>query len=65
MCGLAASGTSIQNTDPRVEIKMRWFSLSTLNDGAVETFVLGKARGHDQAEEEETGEDGEKSRTHV
>ena len=35
------------------------------NDGAVETFLLGKARRRDQAEEEETGEDGEKSRTHV
>jgi hypothetical protein len=35
------------------------------NDGAVETSVLGEAGGHDQAEEEESGEDGEKSRTHV
>ena len=34
------------------------------NDGAVETFFLGKAGGRDQAEEEETGEDGEKSSTH-
>jgi hypothetical protein len=36
-----------------------------LNDGTVETLVLGKARGRDQGEEEETGEEGEKSRTHV
>jgi len=35
------------------------------NDGTIKTFLLGKARGRDQAEEEETGEDGEKSRTHV
>ena len=35
------------------------------NDGAVETLVLGKAGVRDQAEEEETEEDGEKSRTHV
>ena len=35
------------------------------NDGAVETFLLGEARERDQAEEKETGEDGEKSRTHV
>jgi hypothetical protein len=35
------------------------------NDRAVETFVFGTARGRGQAEEEETGEDGEKSRTHV
>ena len=30
---------------PRVEIKMRCVSLVDLNDGAVETFILGKARG--------------------
>jgi len=35
------------------------------NDGTVETLLLGKARGRDQAEEKETGEDGGKSRTHV
>ena len=34
------------------------------NDGTVETLLLGKARGRKQAEEEETGEDGEKNRTH-
>jgi hypothetical protein len=35
------------------------------NDGTVETLLLGEAVGRDQAKEEETGEDGEKSRTHV
>lgn len=39
--------------------------LIDLNDGAVETFVLSKAGGRDQTENEETEEDGEKSRTHV
>src|SRR5207247_8635107 len=33
MCGLAASGTSIQNTDPSVDIQMRGFSLSPLTMG--------------------------------
>src|SRR2546425_10317137 len=33
MGGLAASGTSIQNTDPRVEIKVRWFSAETPRTG--------------------------------
>src|ERR1700704_7203157 len=32
-CGLAGSGTSIQNTDPEVEIKMRWLSISTRMTG--------------------------------
>lgn len=36
-----------------------------LNDGAVETFFLGRARGRDQANEEEAEADGEKSCTHV
>ena len=39
--------------------------LIDMNDWAVETFVLSKARGGHQAEEEETEADGEKSRTHV
>jgi hypothetical protein len=38
--------------------------LVDIDDGAVETFFLGKARGDDQAEEEETG-DSKKGRTHV
>ena len=36
-----------------------------LNDGTVEAFVLGNTGGSYQAEEEETEEYGEKSRTHV
>ena len=39
--------------------------LIDLNDGAVETFVLRKTRGSDQAEEEKTGEEGEKRRTQI
>jgi hypothetical protein len=35
------------------------------NDGAVKTLLLGEAGVSHQAEEEETGEDGEKSRTYV
>ena len=35
------------------------------NDGTVKTFLLGKAGGRDQTEEEETEADAEKSRTHV
>src|ERR1700704_513567 len=33
ICGFAVSGTSIQNTDPWVEIKMRLLSLSMLMTG--------------------------------
>ena len=36
-----------------------------MNDGAIETFVFGKARRYDHAEEEETGKDAKKSRTHI
>jgi hypothetical protein len=36
-----------------------------MNDRAVETFVLGRARGQGQAEKEETRENDEKSRTNV
>lgn len=36
-----------------------------LNDGAVETFVLGKTRGRDQTEERETEEYREKRCTPV
>ena len=39
--------------------------LVDIDDGALETFFLGKAWGHDQAEEKETGKDSKKSRTHV
>lgn len=39
--------------------------LVDIDDGAIETFFLGKAGGYDQAEEEETGADSKKSRAHV
>ena len=39
--------------------------LIDLNNGAVETSVFRQARGSDETEEEKTGEEGEKRRTHI
>lgn len=59
----------IWNVDPEYGSEGRDHDAMTflidMNDWAIETFFLGKARGCYQAEEEEAGEDGAKSRTHV
>ena len=45
MCGLAASGASTQKTDPKRGNQDSVVLRIDLNDGTVETFVLGEARG--------------------